>query len=610
MKQFFLRLMALVGLIMTVTMISGGLIAWHFVGGSGEEEEIPDNIILSMDFTAPISEPLSGFDRSLAQALYEDEPATPLLYFLRALHYAKNDPRVKGIAARFGSQGLALVHTQELAKAIDDFRSGGKFSYAYAASYGDFVPGGSLYALASHFENRILQPVGSVSLGSLGIESPFGKSALAKWGVQTDFMRREEYKSVMENVSRDSFSPPVRANMESMLGSLSDQIAQAIAGGLKIDLAKAKEIVANGPYTSSEALKLGLVSKLAYEDEAEKEMKDKGGKDVAFLDPQTYIYYHMKELDEKKTKKERKAEKKRGQIALIFANGMIVENAPSGPSSLTQEEVIDTQTLVEAIQDAAEDKHVKALLIRVNSPGGSPVASETIRRAIVKAKESKKPVFVSMGQVAGSGGYWIAMNADKIYADPATMTGSIGVVAGKFVLGGLFDKLGVKWDTIATDKNAALWSMRLPFDAKGRERMNAMLDETYKTFTDNVAAARKIPQEKMPEIAKGRVYTGEQAVKVGLVDELGGLNEALIGIKKELKIDPEAQMYLQQFPAPETPQSFVMKLLRNFMLNGAFMRSGLGDLHKVTSALSPYLDGLTDESLISAKMPSSYLPRL
>ena len=609
MKQFFLRLMAAIGIIMTLGMITGGLISWHFVKGMSEEEETPESIILSLDFTAPITEPLQDFDRSITKVLYEEPEATPLLYIMRALEYAKDDPKVKGVFAHFGGEAITLAHAQEISAALDSFRQSGKFSYVYAPSYGDFMPGGSLYYLASHFENRWLQPAGSVALGALSIEAPFGKTALGKLGVETDFLRREEYKSVMENVSRDSFSPTVRANMEGMIASLSSQIGAGIASALKIEPDKAKQIIANGPYTANEALKIGLVTKLAYQDEVEKELKDKAGKDVAFLSPSSYIFFRNRDITQAQDKKASKEEKQRGQIAIIYANGLITDHPPTGPSSLAEDEVIDTQSLVDALDDAAEDKQVRAILIRVNSPGGSPVASESIRRAVIKAKESKKPVFVSMGQVAASGGYWISMNADRIIADPATLTGSIGVVAGKFVLGGLFDKLGVKWDTISTNANGNLWSPRTPFDAKGRERMNAMLDETYKMFTDNVAAARKIAPEKMGEIAKGRVFTGEQAIKVGLVDELGGLDTAIASLKKELKVDPKERMMLRQFPEPESPQSLALRLMRDFMLNGAFLRSSMGDLQKVRAALTPYLGALTDEALISAKMPSTFLPR-
>ena len=434
--------------------------------------------------------------------------------------------------------------------------------------------------------------MGAVALSPLVLEAPFGKTALGKLGIETDFMRREDYKSVMENVSRDSFSAPVKANMQSMISSLSDQMAKAIASGRKIDIAKARQIVSGGPYTSEEALKMQLVTKLAYADEFYDEIEKIAGKDAESVDPSSYLYFYGREHKEKP----------KAKVAIIYADGLITDNPPKGPQKMANGEIIDTEEIVDGFDAAAEDKDIKAILFRVDSPGGSPVASETIRRALIKAKESKKPVIVSMGRVAASGGYWISMNADKIIADPATITGSIGVVAGKFVLGGLFDKLGVKWDGVSSDGSANMWSVRTAFNDKGRERINAMLDETYGAFTKNVADARKITPEKMPDIAKGRVFTGEQALAAGLVDELGGMNTAIEAIKKQLQLKPEDKLAFYQFPAPETPSSLIMRILYNLKSKG-FAFGDFSALQQVAAKLAPYLETLNDNNLVSAKLP-------
>ncbi len=595
-KQFLLRLFAAIGMIVTAGMIVGAYATWNFFHPEKKSLEVPKAMVLALDFTSPVVEQARGFSLSLP-ALLDESNETPLLSIVRALENAKNDPKVKGIIAQFSpAESPALVHAQEIAVALDHFRASGKPTYAYAASYGDFAPGRSLYALASHFDNIWLQPIGAVALSPLSIEAPFGKTALGKLGIEADFLRREEYKSVMENISRDSFSPPVRANMEGMVFSLNDQIAHMLAQGRKIDSAKANTLLANGPYTANEALKEGLVTKIGYEDEFFKELDDKLGKETVSVDSSYYLYVQSQE---------RKDEPK-GTLAVIYAEGMITDAPPEGPYRLAQEEMIDTGAIVQAFEDAAKDKDVKAILFRINSPGGSPVASESIRRALIKAKESKKPVYVSMGAMAASGGYWIAMDADRIIADPATITGSIGVVAGKFVIGGLLDKLGVKIDTVGVDKNASLWSMRTPFDARGRERMNVMLDETYKAFTDNVAAARKIPLEKMPTIAKGRVFTGEQAVKVGLVDELGGMDFAIASLKKTMGLQETDRVYLKQFPAPETPETLAIRILRNLRFGGAMALSFMQDFQRVSSALRPVIGALNDHGAITAKLPMAY----
>ncbi len=520
----------------------------------------------------------------------------PLLYITRALENAKNDPKVKGVIARFGSQTLSLSQVQEISQALADFRKSGKLTAVYATNYGNFASGSTNYLLANEFEHIWLQPIGTVGLSNLSMEAPFGKTALSKLGVTTDFMRREEYKSVMENIERDNFSPTVKANMQSLLSNLNDQIARGLATGRKIDLVKAKDLLSGGPYTTNEAVKLGLVTRTGYQDEFLNEMEAKTSKLAELVDPATYLHYFALEHETES----------KATIALIVADGAIVDDPPKGPARMAEEDVIDTDSIVQAFDDAAKDDSIKAILFRVNSPGGSPVASETIRRALIKAKESKKPVYISMGRMAASGGYWIAMDGDRIFADPATLTGSIGVVAGKFVLGDLFDKIGIKWDTVATGDNTDMWSARSRFSAKSRERMNAMLDETYKAFTDHVAAARKIPAEKIPEVAKGRVFTGEQAVQVGLVDELGGVNETILGLKKALNLKPEDKIFLSPFPPPETPVSLLFQVLENLQLGGAMLREMAPVLQGVKAQLAPFNALLSPTNGATLSMPAVF----
>lgn len=594
MRRFLTRLFVVFGVFFFLSMMISGLAAWSMYEAFTAKPETPDKMVIALDFTKPISESIANYDFQLSKILYEEDEPTPLVYIVRALEKAKDDPRVKGVIARFGSEPIPFAHVQELVAAIDAFRKTGKFSYAYAYSYGDFTSAGMNYLLASSFEHIWMQPIGSVGITNMGIEAPFGKSALEKIGVQSDFLRREEYKSVMENIARDSFSEPVRANMNSMLSNLNEQMAAGIGFTRRIDLAKAKSIISSGPYTSQESLQSGLVTKLAYQDEFYDELEKVSGKDAEPVDVSSYLAFLSEDTpDQENTPR----------IALIIADGMIVEDAPKGPSRFTDDEVIDTEEIVQAFEDASDDITVKAILFRVNSPGGSPVASETIRRAIIKAQEKKKPVYVSMGRVAASGGYWISMNATKIIADPATLTGSIGVVAGKMVLGGLFDKLGIKWDTLSMGDNAHYWSPRAPFSEAGRARMNAMLDETYQTFTQHVAAARKIEPGKIADIAKGRVFTGQQAATVGLVDHLGGYNTAIEIMRKDLNIATNEQIIIEPFPQPETPASLAMKILKDF----GFGASVFQNLYAVSSSLrvslSPYI-----QALRLPEGPAAYMP--
>ncbi len=563
-KKGLLYFFALFGVLSSVTI---ALFIWGFhlwLAEPTPEEKTPDAMILTLDFTQPIVERPSGFSLSLP-ALLREGRETPLFTIVRALERAGKDSKVKAVVARFDSvSSPSLAQAQEIAEALRRFRESEKPSYSFASSYGDFSNGRALFVLASGFEHIWLQPVGTLGLTGFGMETPFAKSALEKIGVRANFLRREEYKSVMENVSRDSYSPTVRTNMESMLRDMHNQVTDEIARNRKLEGAAAKTILAKGPYTGAEALKAGLVTKIAYEDELQKEVEDKFGKDCAAVDPQTYLYYANKDAEDKA----------KADIALIYAEGVLTDQPKRGPYKFAGDETIDTDELVEAFTDARENEKIKAILFRIDSPGGSPVASESIRRALIKAKESKIPVFVSMGAVAASGGYWIAMDADHIVADPATLTGSIGVVGGKFVLGGLFDKIGLKWDRLEMTDNASLFSPREPFDAKGEERVNAMLDDVYQAFLKNVSSARKIPMEKMKDVAKGRVFTGRQALDVKLVDELGGMSTSLAAIKKHLRLAPEDKVAVWLYPAQETPQSIMLRMLKNMNLGTLFENFG------------------------------------
>ena len=545
MFRILARAFAVIGFLVTVSIISGIILGIY----ASKKAKEPESVVLRLDLDRPIVEQVdpTPFDFAL-----NDKPPVSLINILSAIDAARVDPHVKGIVARFGSTAPSLSDAQEIRAAIARFRTSGKFTYAYAVSYGDFGMSSRPYYLASAFENIWLQPVGAVGLTGIAIQSPFARSALAKWGVKGDFMQREEYKSAMDMYTQDNFTLPVRTMMQNLIGDMADQIAGGIGESRGWPIERVKTLMARGPYTSSEALKEGLVTTLGFTDTLDEEINSKAGKDAKPVSVEQMIAF----ADNDKAKF-----KNAPTIALIYASGLIVEK-PSGVNRVSGDKGMDIEKVVEALNTAAKDKNVKAVLFRIDSPGGSPDASETIRHALIRAKEAHKPVFVSMGSVAASGGYWIAMDADHIIANPASMTGSIGVVGGKYVIRGLSDKLGVNWGTLKTDENAGMWSMADDFSTGQRNRVNALLDETYKTFTQGVAAGRKIAPEKIPDIAKGRVWSGQQAIKVGLVDELGGYDTAFKALRKKLNLAEDAPLNIQQYPRPQNLAEKLMKIMR------------------------------------------------
>lgn len=589
MLKAIIRIFAVLGFIVTLVVAMGIALAIH---QQQESQREPENVVLSLDLDQVIVE--QNEQSPLSLAIHED--VTPLFDILNAIDRAQNDPHVKGIIARFGTSQPSFAQSQEIRAAIKRFRESKKFTYAFASSYGSFGLGSRAYYVASAFENIWLQPVGSVSLTGVAVESPFAKKALDKIGVKADFMQREEYKSFMEMAERDDFSPPVRDMTQKMINDLSGQISAGIAESRKWDKARVERLMAKGPYTDIEAEAAGLVTHIGYEDELAKEATDKAGVDAKVVNLEDYLSFGGSG----------KTVKPKAKVALIFGTGLIMDKAGSN-GGISGEHIMGADAIVEAFNSAVNDKKVKAILFRIDSPGGSPEASESIRRALIHAKDKGKPVVVSMGDVAASGGYWVAMNADHIVANPGTLTGSIGVLAGKFVLGGLMEKIGISFGNLKTTDNAGMWSTQSEFSPAQRERVNALLDQTYRAFIKNVSEARKISMEKMPDVAKGRVWTGAQALNIGLVDELGGYDVAMAAVRKKINLGATDVIALDVYPRPETPVERVLKLLKGLGVESAMVRSLFSQWQDIQAVSGISANDFAGYHSMSARMPNAAL---
>lgn len=550
---------AVIGLLAAL-VVSGAV--WFASSRMHKPPKVPDKIVLVLDFREELSErddTMPDF-RSLLSFVAKERPGrTTVREMVQALRNGSKDQRVIGAVGLFGANLPHLAQAQEIRAALEKFRAAGKFTIAYSTSYGAFGPGNNAYYMASAFEKIWLQPVGNVGLSGMRMENPFGRSVLDKLGVKAEFVQREEYKSAMAFITEDKMPPAMREEMQTILNSLNDQVSGGIAAsrGMKADDVKA--LMAKGPYTAKEALALKLIDKIGYTDEIEAWIDETHGKKTAKLRPGQYV--RLPDTD--KSGKPVVQPPLKAPVALIVAQGEIAEDG-GGPSPLSGgEPSMDTREIVGAFSDAVEDKDVKIIVFRVDSPGGSPTASETIRRAVVRAQQQGKKVIVSMGLMAGSGGYWIAMNADRIIANPATLTGSIGVLSGKINLGGLYEKLGLNWEILQTGADySGMWSSTHGYTPEEKARLDVLIDDAYDAFRENVSAARKIPKEKMPGVSKGRVFTGEQAVRLGLVDELGGLQTAFDYAKTSLGMKPEDRLAVRSFPRQTTPAERVRDLLK------------------------------------------------
>ncbi|MDE2029031.1 MAG: signal peptide peptidase SppA [Alphaproteobacteria bacterium] len=587
MLKFIARLFAVIGFVVVVLVVVA-VTAFHRFEPAMTPE--PAKVVLNLNFDVPIIE---QYQPSPLDFMAKSAPV-PLLDLVRAIDRAKDDPHVVGIVAHFGASQPSLTQAQELRAALARFRKSGKFTYAYGTDFGEFGSGNCAYYLASAFDNIWLQPVGSISLTGVAVQELFGKAMLDKIGVTADFMKRKQYKDFMDRAQLNAFAPQVKIEMQGLADDLANQIAQGIATSRNWDIARVKALIAQGPYTAEEAQQAGLVTRLAYADELKAEIDKKAGESAKRVDAETYLNYgDIGAADSRPQNK----------VALIYGDGLIMDSAPGG-GSITGGDVMSAASVAKAFTEAADDKNVKAVLFRVDSPGGSPSASETIRRAMIYAESKGKPVIVSMGGVAASGGYWVAMNGSRIVADPGTLTGSIGVLAGKPAINGLLKKIGVTADGVYTASNAAMWSIAAPFNDFQRARVNALLDDTYRTFVGDVSAARQIPLAKMPGIAGGRVYTGDQAVKNGLVDELGGYDVALAAVRHALKLGDKATISLQNFPPPPSAAERFLRLMRRFGAESAEVSSSLSVLARVQNVLQPLL-GLAAEigQPVAARMP-------
>jgi protease-4 len=529
-KKFVVRSLATIGGLVLIGMI---LAAGCFLAA---RRWVPSKVILEADFEKHLVEFVP--DDPVSRIVSGKAPTT--LDVVEALERASADKRVVGLVARVGEAGLSLAQIQEIRDAVMAFRRSGKPAMAYAETFGEGGKGNGSYYLATAFDKIYLQPSGEVGLAGLAVESPFIRGTLDKLGFVPRMDHRAEYKTAMNALTEKKFTPAHREVAEKVMESAFGQIVRGIAQARKLPEDQMRALIDRGPFLGEEALEAKLVDKLAYRDDVFGEIKKKAGKHTRFVRLSKYLERAGSPYDKGTT------------VALIYGVGG-VKRGKSGYDPLFQQVTMGADTIAAAFRSAVDDKTVKAILFRIDSPGGSYVASDTIWRETVRAKKAGKPVIVSMGGVAGSGGYFVAMSADKIVAQPATLTGSIGVFAGKMISTNFWDKLGVSWDEVHSSSNAMVFSGLQDYTPEQWARFETWLDRVYDDFTTKVAAGRKLPKEKVLEIAKGRVWTGEDAKGLGLVDELGGFPVAIRLVREAMGLSADAKIKLKPFPPKKSP---------------------------------------------------------
>ena len=478
------------------------------------------------------------------------------------------DDRISALYLELGDLSVGFGKLHELRTALGEVRKAGKKVFAYSEEYS-----AKAYLLATACDLIAVPESGGVMLVGIRAEVTFYKNTLELLHLKADVVKVGDFKAAVEPFLRDSMSKENREQITSMMNdNFENELLKPIAAARKLTPAQVEEIIDQGPFTAAKAKKLGLIDEVIYEDQLSATMaKSLGAKSVRI--EQGYGKAKAQKLDFSNPfalmeafsgggKKERESDEPK--IAVIYAVGSITSGKSSGGSPipiLGGGDSVGSETIVDALRKAEKDATVKAIVLRVDSPGGSALASDVMWREIMNCK---KPVVASMGDVAASGGYYISMPCKKIYAEPGTITGSIGVFGLKLVTGGIQEWGGMKTEVVSRGKNTGVMSSTFPYTESERKVMEETVGEVYEQFTAKAAAGRTaalgkpMTQDDIKKVASGRVWTGRQAKANGLVDELGTLGDAIAGAKTLAGIDPSKKMELMILPKPS---SFLDKLM-------------------------------------------------
>jgi len=474
---------------------------------------------------------------------------------LDKLDRVARDGKVSGLIVRIDNPAVGWARMRAIRQALAQIRKAGKPVHAYFDEADNMD-----YLLATGCDEIWLPSSGGLNTVGLRAEVTFYKKALELVGVQAEMLRVGEFKSAGEPYSRTEMSPEFRREMEEILDDFYGQLVATIAEARRLTPEQVRQAIDESPLMASAALDRKLVDHIGYADELEasiaakhpgqtlKVLRNYGQKKKVEADLGTLpgLLKFMEVLSGGQQDKKKSTQPK---LAIIHAEGMIV-TGKSGLDFTSGESSLGSETFIKAVREAREDDTVKAIVLRIDSPGGSALASDLMWHEL---EQVRKPLVVSMGDTAASGGYYIAMGADRIFADPGTITGSIGVIGMKIPLAGAMQRVGVTTDVISRGKNSGVLSTFNGYTDSERETMQKLLNEIYRQFTTKAAQGRKMPVEALEKLARGRVYSGGAALKLGLVDELGGLTEAIAHAKQLAGLKPEDKLERLDLPKATNP---------------------------------------------------------
>ncbi len=487
--------------------------------------------ILKLDLTGHVPE------EPIEQRLFALPQRSPGDHFslTTLLRWARDDPQLRAVLVRCGELRAGWAKIQELRRGLVGLRDAGKFVCVCLTQAG--MPE---YLLASAAQQIVLAPVGTLDIAGLSTEVTFVAGTLRKLGIEAELVQMGKYKSAAETFTRSDMSEAHREMVESLVHDLYEQIVEAVAGGRRMEPAQVRALLDAGPFVAREAERARLVDALLYEDQAEERLRARYA-NAAVIEHRDYFPRRRRSV--------RRAVLRtgRGTVGVLHVTGTVKmgESIP-GPDGAS---ACGLTALTRDLKALRERTDINAIVLRVSSPGGSGLASDLMWHEVARTRE-RKPVVVSCGDVAASGGYYLGVAGKPVIAEGATITGFIGVLAGKAQLRGLYDRVGVTKEVITRGRHAALYSNYVPLGEEERQRLKAEAEYFYAEFIDRVAAGRQLSHEQVEAVAQGRVWTGRQACARGLVDHLGGLERALEEAKVLAGLAPSDLVAVERYPKP------------------------------------------------------------
>ena len=529
--------------ILGALVIIGGIMALIVGWYNNRRVYIPPHTMVMIDMNHNFTEVPT--DSLLDEIL--DRQSMSFQKLIKAIEIAAIDERIDALIARIDISNLEMAQIQDVARAIMSYKSSGKPAYVFSQGFGPLGQGNREYYLATFFDKIYMQPHTSIGITGINIEVPFFKKVMEKIGVDAEFYTRYQYKTAMASFTDDKMSEPFREELTKLGTELMNEIKADIKNNRKLE-ADIDDLINKAPISAEDGVKFGLVDELMYLPQLEEKLKADGAENfISIEDYASQIYPNTGNIP---------------TVAYLNLNGII--NTGETSSDIDGEYMVGSQSVLADLAEIEDLDNLKAIIVRIDSPGGSYNAADEIYFALKQLKKNKNiPIIVSQSGYAASGGYFISLAGDYIIAEPTTITGSIGVLGGKFTAQNLWKKLDISWDSVKIGNNAGILSINSPFSASEKENFNTSLDDVYKDFTAKVAENRKLTKN-MDDVARGRVWSGRQALELGLIDALGGPDDALQEAVKRGNIEPKQKFKVITYPREK---SFSEKL-RDLILNG------------------------------------------